>query len=1187
MNKLYMVLIALLAASAIVAQTARVQVIHNSPTPGTEAGPIVDIYVNGALLPELTAVPFRAATPFLDVPAGADIEVGVAVSPSTSVDEAIATFPLGSLDDGGRYVVIAAGIVGDADNPFNLFVNAAAREAAMMPDNVDFSVFHGSPGAPAVDVDARTVGNLISNLAFGSFTDDYLSVPANEYYLDVRAAGTPGIVATFLADLNGLGGGAAQVFASGILGGTPAFGLFAALPDGTVAAFPFSPVARVQILHNSPAPSVDLYLNGELALADFAFRTATPFEFAPAGVNFQLAVAPAGSTSAADAVAVFDDIMFENGKTYVVTAGGIVGNADFPFTLHVTDMAREAAAIDGNVEFAVLHGSPGAPAVDVDAFAVGNLISNLAYGEYTDDYLSVAPNAYFLNVRAAGDPNVVATFLADLNGLAGGAATVFASGLLGGEPGFGLFAALPDGTVVEFPVAPTTKVQIIHNSPSPTVDVYTNGLKLIENFAFRTATPFVDVPADVAVDVAVAPGGSASVADAIVTFEGIVFDNDKNYVVTASGIVGNDDFPFTLFVNDAARTMAANADNVEFAVLHGSPGAPAVDVDAFAVGNLISNLAYGEYTDDYLSVAPNAYFLNVRAAGDPNVVATFLADLNGLAGGAATVFASGLLGGEPGFGLFAALPDGTVVEFPVAPTTKVQIIHNSPSPTVDVYTNGLKLIENFAFRTATPFVDVPADVAVDVAVAPGGSASVADAIVTFEGIVFDNDKNYVVYANGIVGDEDFPFTLAVNDAARTMAANPNLVDVNVFHGSPGAPAVDVDARFIATLIENLAYGEFTDGYLSVPALEYLLDVRAAGDPNIVATFLAPLQGLAGSAVQVFASGLLGGEPGFGLFAALADGTVIALPFSPLADVQVVHNAIAPTVDIYANGELLIEDFAFRTATPFELLPAGTPIDLAVAPAGSTSAADAVAVFEDIVLDNGKTYIVVATGILGNTETPFGLAIFDAARTASASGEGVDLLLYHGSPDAPAVDVVVQGGGVLFGNLSFGDFSEYVNVPAASYNLDVTPAGANDNVVASYMADVSTLEGGAAFVFASGLLSGEEPAFGVWVALPDGTTFPLSLLVSTNEINRFVQQLQIAPNPVNGEAQVRFTLSEGLNISANIFNANGQLVRSTYLGNQPAGEHTLRLETGNLPQGVYHYSLLTPKGIITQRFVVVK
>ena len=50
------------------AQSSFVQVIHNSPTPGSEAGPVVDIYVNGALLPQLTGVPFRAATEFLEVP---------------------------------------------------------------------------------------------------------------------------------------------------------------------------------------------------------------------------------------------------------------------------------------------------------------------------------------------------------------------------------------------------------------------------------------------------------------------------------------------------------------------------------------------------------------------------------------------------------------------------------------------------------------------------------------------------------------------------------------------------------------------------------------------------------------------------------------------------------------------------------------------------------------------------------------------------------------------------------------------------------------------------------------------------------------------------------------------------------------------------------------------------------------
>jgi hypothetical protein len=96
MKKLYLALFAMLLALSSWAQNASVQIIHNSPTPGTDAGPVVDIYVNGALLPELTGVPFRAATPFLDVPASADIEVAIAVNPSTSVDDAIATFPLGN-----------------------------------------------------------------------------------------------------------------------------------------------------------------------------------------------------------------------------------------------------------------------------------------------------------------------------------------------------------------------------------------------------------------------------------------------------------------------------------------------------------------------------------------------------------------------------------------------------------------------------------------------------------------------------------------------------------------------------------------------------------------------------------------------------------------------------------------------------------------------------------------------------------------------------------------------------------------------------------------------------------------------------------------------------------------------------------------------------------------------------------
>jgi hypothetical protein len=67
--------------------------------------------------------------------------------------------------------------------------------------------------------------------------------------------------------------------------------------------------ARVQVIHNSPdalAALVDVYLDDVLLIDDFAFRTASPFIDAPAGVDFTVGIAPANSSSSADAIATFD-----------------------------------------------------------------------------------------------------------------------------------------------------------------------------------------------------------------------------------------------------------------------------------------------------------------------------------------------------------------------------------------------------------------------------------------------------------------------------------------------------------------------------------------------------------------------------------------------------------------------------------------------------------------------------------------------------------------------------------------------------------------------------------------------------------------------------------------------------------------------------------------------------------------
>ncbi len=64
-------------------------------------------------------------------------------------------------------------------------------------------------------------------------------------------------------------------------------------------------------------------------------------------------------------------------------------------------------------------------------------------------------------------------------------------------------------------------LQVVHNSADPAarvVDVYLNGALAIPDFEFGTATGFLELPAGTH-SIAVAPGTSTSVAEALATFD--------------------------------------------------------------------------------------------------------------------------------------------------------------------------------------------------------------------------------------------------------------------------------------------------------------------------------------------------------------------------------------------------------------------------------------------------------------------------------------------------------------------------------------------------------------------------------------------------------------------------------------------------------------------------------------------
>ena len=324
-----------------------------------------------------------------------------------------------------------------------------------------------------------------------------------------------------------------------------------------------------------------------------------------------------------------------------------------------------------------------------------------------------------------------------------------------------------------------------------------------------------------------------------------------------------------------------------------------------------------------------------------------------------------------------------------------------------------------------------------------------------------------------------------------------------------------------------------------------------------------------------------------------------------ARLQVIHNAAdvaADPVDIYLNGTLLLDNFGFREATPFIDAPAGVVLNIGVAPGNSTSADDTLANFQ-ATLENGGTYVVIANGVLDpnayapnpdGRSTAFTLFVKPMARE-SANGSGVDFFAVHGSTDAPTVDIIARNVATLVDNAAYGDITNYINVPAADYTLDITPGNDNNTIVASFNADLSGLDGQSAVVFASGFLdpsmnqNGE--AFGLFAALSDGTVVNFST-VTSNKKNETATPVKYGlqqnyPNPFNPTTVINFSVPEQQFVKLKVYNAIGQEVATLANEVMNQGSYSLTFDASRLSSGVYFYKLEAGKFNEVKKMIMAK
>lgn len=157
-----------------------------------------------------------------------------------------------------------------------------------------------------------------------------------------------------------------------------------------------------------------------------------------------------------------------------------------------------------------------------------------------------------------------------------------------------------------------------------------------------------------------------------------------------------------------------------------------------------------------------------------------------------------------------------------------------------------------------------------------------------------------------------------------------------------------------------------------------------------------------------------------------------------ANIRAVHaSADAPAVDIAVDGKVVASNAAFKDSTGYLEVESGQR-KIEVRAAGTTTA---VITATPNLAEDGD-YTVIALGNLASIEP---LLLTDN-NAAPATGN-VKVRLVHGSPTAGPVDIYVTAADAdlnttdpTLTNVPFKGASDYLEVPAGTYRVRITPTG---------------------------------------------------------------------------------------------------------------------------------------------------
>jgi hypothetical protein len=292
-------------------------------------------------------------------------------------------------------------------------------------------------------------------------------------------------------------------------------------------------------------------------------------------------------------------------------------------------------------------------------------------------------------------------------------------------------------------------------------------------------------------------------------------------------------------------------------------------------------------------------------------------------------------------------------------------------------------------------------------------------------------------------------------------------------------------------------------------------------------------------------------------------------------VGVTSPVILDGIDVYISADggstwtLAVPYFKFRQATPFIALPANSSqLRARIAPGNSAGPGNFLLEYSLPSLAPNTYYVAAIAGTidLNTSQVDVDIYYFSPARnaTAGSGANDVDLLLFHGSPDAGPLSYYwafdrTQHAYVRDGYLSYRGYSTgYRTLPLD--NMLVLGDSADANIILAkgfYYPDRGhPFWGGqsAGVIFVSGYVNTPDPVkrLGVHIALPNGTVRPLSpqdvrrLQIVHNAADPALAQVDIHPgtfphpNPIRLDFRqaIRAMFALGTGSVPLIFSARG-------------------------------------------------